>query len=269
LFDWAEVEFRHVAKMMESDPLEAIRAKLYLSEMLHELRQDQAAGEVLREVVDAIEGSQDVRTLVETELGRDIGSTKSRLFFFDAEHQASLGNTAKRRELLLEGHQHDPKDADLLIAMFRVPEADEAWTKETRIRIDTAVESFRQQIKELQLRVNNTHAGEDRVLASFQLALVNNQLAWLVANTQGDADEAITCSLQSLVLLPDRSGFLDTLGRCYYAKGDYANALKSQTRAVALEQHSPAMVAQLELFQKTLREQAAAKTPAGEPSQAP
>ncbi|MHB8951652.1 MAG: tetratricopeptide repeat protein [Pirellulaceae bacterium] len=268
LFEWAEVEFRHVAKMMDSEPLEAIRAKLYLSEMLHELRKDQAAAEVLQEVVNSIEESQDIRTLVETELGRDVGSTKSRLFFFYAEHQASLGNTARRRELLLEGYKHDPNDADLLIGMFRVPEPDEAWIKDTRMRIETATESFRQQIKELQDRVN-AQAGEDRALASFQLALINNQLAWLIANTEGDADEAIKCSLQSLALLPDRSGFLDTLGRCYYAKGDLANAIKFQTRAVALDPHSPTMLAQLEFFQNTQRERDAAKEPAREPQEQP
>ncbi len=38
LFDAAEGEFRHVASLMDSEPLEATRAKLYLSEMLHELR---------------------------------------------------------------------------------------------------------------------------------------------------------------------------------------------------------------------------------------
>jgi tetratricopeptide (TPR) repeat protein len=268
LFEAAEVEFRHVASMLDSEPLEATRAKLYLSEMLHELRRDQAASEVLQEVVDSIEASPDIRTLVETELGRDIGSTKSRLFFFRAEHQASLGDTAKRRELLREGYQHDPNDADLLIGMFRVPDPDEAWTTETRTRIDTAMQSFRQQIKDLQDRVN-AQAGEDRALASFQLALINNQLAWLIANTQGDADEAIKCSLQSLALMPDRSGFLDTLGRCYFAKGDFANAVRFQTRAVALDPHSPAMLAQLELFQKSLREQEAAKVPAAEPKQGP
>ena len=123
-----------------------------------------------------------------------------------------------------------------------------------------AAEDFRRQIKELQDRVNNAQPGEDRALASFQLALMNNQLAWLVANTDGDADEAIRCSLQSLALLENRSGFLDTLGRCYYAKGDFANAVKFQTRAVAQEPHSPAMVAQLELFQKALQEQEAARS---------
>ena len=265
LFESAELEYRHVAKAMESEPLEAIRSKFYLSEMLHDLRKDQAAGDVLKEIVEPVEASQDIRTLVETELGRDVGSTKSRLFFFYAEHEAQQGNTARQRELLLEGYQHDPRDADLLIAMYRVPQADEAWTRETRERINTAAEEYRRQIKELQDRVNDARRVEDRALASFQLALMNNQLAWLAANTNGDADEAIKCSLQSLALLEDRSGFLDTLGRCYYAKGDFANAVKFQTRAVALEPHSPAMVAQLELFQKALQEQEAAKVPGGEP----
>jgi tetratricopeptide (TPR) repeat protein len=269
LFESAELEYRHVAKAMESEPLEAIRSKFYLSEMLHELHKDQAAGDVLKEIVDAIEASQDIRKLVETELGRDVGSTKSRLFFFYAEHEAQQANTARQRELLLEGYQHDPSDADLLIAMHRVPQADEVWTRETRERINSAAEDYRRQIKELQDRVNNARSGEDRAMASFQLALMNNQLAWLAANTNGDADEAIKCSLQSLALLEDRSGFLDTLGRCYYAKGDFANAVKFQTRAVALEPHSPAMVAQLELFQKALQEQEAAKAPGGEPSKTP
>ncbi len=92
-------------------------------------------------------------------------------------------------------------------------------------------------------------------MASFQLALSNNQLAWLIANTEGDFDEAIRCSAKSLVLQPNRSGFLDTLGRCYYAKGDYENAVKYQSQAVALEPHSPLIVTQLALFQQALAQQ--------------
>jgi tetratricopeptide (TPR) repeat protein len=235
--------------------------------MLHALRKDQAAGDLLKEIVEAVEASQDVRSLLETELGRDVGSTKSRLCFFYAEHEGQQGNAARQRELLLEGYQHDPRDADLLIAMYHLPQADEAWTRETRQRINTAAEEYRRQIRELQDQAN-TRQGEDRALALGQLALMNNQLAWLAANTDGDADEAIRCSLESLRLLESRSGFLDTLGRCYYAKGDFANAVKFQTRAVAQEPHSPAMVAQLALFQKALQEQESAKVPGGQPAPA-
>jgi tetratricopeptide (TPR) repeat protein len=109
--------------------------------------------------------------------------------------------------------------------------------------------------------MNSSRAFEDRALASFQLALVHNQFAWLIANTEGDFDESLRCSRRSLELQPNRAGFLDTLGRCYYAKGDYVNAVKYQTQAVALEPHSPQMLAQLSLFETALEAQRAAPTP--------
>jgi hypothetical protein len=45
---------------------------------------------------------------------------------------------------------------------------------------------------------------------------------------------------------------LDTLGRCYYAAGDLENAVKYQSQAVKLDQHSGQMRRQLEFFQKEL-----------------
>ncbi|MCA9210287.1 MAG: tetratricopeptide repeat protein, partial [Planctomycetales bacterium] len=57
---------------------------------------------------------------------------------------------------------------------------------------------------------------------------------------------------KSLELVPDTAGYLDTLGRCYYAKGDYANAVKYQTQAVRLDPHTQQIRRQLELFEKAL-----------------
>jgi tetratricopeptide (TPR) repeat protein len=255
LFEAAELEYRHVAKRLDRDPLEAIRANLFLSEMLHELRRDGEAAETVQQAVTAIEGNAETRTLFETELGRDLGSTRSRMHFFQAEQAAQQGEVARQRALLLEGYQHDPHDADLLIGMHRVPGADETWVRETQARVKQAADDYRQQLKDLQQRVAEGRSAEDRALASYQLAVMYNQLAWLLANTGGDADEAIKCSTRSLELMPDRAGFLDTLGRCYFAKGDYATAVQHQSRAVALEPHSPTMRAQLELFTTAWREQ--------------
>jgi tetratricopeptide (TPR) repeat protein len=103
----------------------------------------------------------------------------------------------------------------------------------------------------------NEGSFEDRAWAAYQLAVSNNQLAWLLANTDGDVDEALRCSQRSLELQPHRAGFLDTLGRCYYAKKDFENAVKYQLQAVALEPHSPLLIKQLELFQEALRLQQA------------
>ena len=47
-------------------------------------------------------------------------------------------------------------------------------------------------------------------------------------------------------------GYLDTLAHCYYAKGDYENAVKYQTEAIKSEPHSQAISRQLEVFRKAL-----------------
>ena len=252
LFEWAEAEYRHVAARMEEEPSEAVRAHLYLAEMLHDLGREQPAGNVLAGLVELVEVKQDIRRVVETELGRELPSIKSRMSYFFGQHQGRLGNTEKQREWLLQGFQNDPHDADVLIAMYRVVESNAQWRDATRKRIQEAAQFFRDQLKEFEDQAKSAQAFEDRALAKFQLALTNNQLAWLIANTEGDYDESLQCSRRSLELQPDRPGFLDTLGRCYYAKGDYVNAVKYQSRAVALEPHSPSIVGQLELFKEAL-----------------
>jgi tetratricopeptide (TPR) repeat protein len=56
----------------------------------------------------------------------------------------------------------------------------------------------------------------------------------------------------SLEYVPNSAGYLDTLGRCYYAKQDYENAVKYQARAVALEPHSGQIRRQMKLFEEAL-----------------
>ena len=75
-----------------------------------------------------------------------------------------------------------------------------------------------------------------------------NQLAWLVANTEGDQDEALKMSLKSLELRPATAGFLDTLAHCYYARKEYAEAVKHQAMAVELDPYSPALARMLKKF---------------------
>jgi tetratricopeptide (TPR) repeat protein len=71
-----------------------------------------------------------------------------------------------------------------------------------------------------------------------------------VGNTTGDYDEAVRLSQRSLEIRPDYPGYLDTLGRCYYAKGDFENAIKHQSQAVKLDPHSGQIRRQLEFFKK-------------------
>jgi tetratricopeptide (TPR) repeat protein len=95
----------------------------------------------------------------------------------------------------------------------------------------------------------------DQIAEDPEDASAYNQFAWLVGNTEGDFDEALTYSKKSVEIEPQTGGYYDTLARVYFAKGDYENAVKYQTLAIELDPHSGQMERQLELFKKTLEEQ--------------
>lgn len=95
-----------------------------------------------------------------------------------------------------------------------------------------------------------------RTVKNEQIALVYNQYAWLISNTTGDFDRALEMSKRSLEIKPNYATYLDTLGRCYYAKKDYTNAVKYQRMAVKLKPFSPSMKRQLALFEEALKNSA-------------
>ena len=263
LFDWAEREYRYVIELGPPASQHDLRVRFLLSEMLHDVGRNLDAAETLQPAVDAMNNDQNVEYLVRR-IGREPGGIRSRLNYFYGEHLRSREQLAEQRERLEEGAKQDPTDADLLIAMYRASHADEAWRKTTLQLIQEAAEVFRQQVREGEQAIASADNEELRAVYNRQLAGANNQLAWLVSNTEGDYDEALRCSLRSLELRPKTAGYLDTLGRCYFAKGDYEKAVQVQTQAVELEPHSGQIRRQLELFEKAYRA-AAEKTETGQP----
>lgn len=251
LFKWSEREYRHVMKAAPSGSLDELRSRFLLSEMLHDQGRELPAAEILQAVVDNMEKDKNV-VHTAARMRRDRGGVGSRMHYFHSERHRSEGNVAKQREHLQEAVQSDPTDADVLIAMYRVKGADEQWRATTKEHIKEAVQGFRKQMRECEQEVASAASEDVRAYYRRELAVANNQLAWLVGNTEGDYDEALRCSQRSLELRPNTAGYLDTLGRCYYAKGDYANAVKHQAHAVELEPHSGQIRRQLELFQQAL-----------------
>ena len=87
-----------------------------------------------------------------------------------------------------------------------------------------------------------------------------NALAWVVANTEGDLDEAILLSHKSIELARGSetwnskgvASLLDTLAHCYFAKGDYAGALEYQEEAAALDTKSKSIRQALTRFRAAL-----------------
>jgi tetratricopeptide (TPR) repeat protein len=231
--DWAEAEFRRVIGIGPQGSLLTFAAQSSLSEMLHDLEKHQAAAEVLAAAIAEIEKNDELRRAVDERLGREVRTLKSRLLYFEARHFDAQGDRQKKVERLDKAIATDPTDADVLIALYRLPEQDDARRQKTRDLIRKAADYYRNQIQ-----------------ADPEDSTPYNQFAWLVGNTEGDQSEALRHSQKSLELRPGAAGYLDTLARCYYATGDLKNALKHQEQAVELEPGSGAMKRQLQFFRQ-------------------
>lgn len=236
LFDWAQREYRYVITLGPAASRTAMFATVWLAEMLHDQAQELPAAEVLQKLVEAMDKDATVLQGLQR-ISRDPEAVRSRMDYFFSLHFASQGDRVKQKEHLDRAIQHDPSDADVLIAMYRFPDADDEFRAKTLRMIEAAAVQFEGLIEEF---------SDD--------ATGYNQYAWLIGNTEGDIDKAIRYSHRSLELRPATAGYLDTLAHCYYTKGDYANAVRYQEQAVDLEPHSGQLSRPLEKFRQALEE---------------
>jgi len=170
--------------------------------------------------------------------------------YFFACHFHEQQDVAKEKQHLELAVGSDATDADVLIAMYRLPDADPQWLTKTKEGIEEVAKKFRAQITELQAALDLIGNEQSRARTEIDLSIECNQYAWLVGNTFGDFDDAVKMSHKSLELRPNYAGYLDTLGRCYYGKGDLVKAVKYQSQAVKLNAYSGQIRRQLEFFRK-------------------
>jgi tetratricopeptide (TPR) repeat protein len=253
LFEWSEREYRHVLARVPPAAPEGFQARLLFSEMLHDMQREQDAATVLREIVEASEKDENVRYMI-SRFRSQPGSVASRMYYFLAEHARASGDEKQQIEHLKKAIQFDSTDADVLIGIYRASQKDPPWRKETLDLISAAVQAFREEIRDYEGQAAEAPTEGHRADIHRELASAHNQLAWLVANTEGDYDEALRSSQRSLELRPETAGYLDTLGQCYYAKGDYKNAVVQQSRAAELDPHSGQILRQLEAFKRAAEE---------------
>ncbi len=262
LHQWSDREYRYLIGMKAIGPDQALMARRLLSENLHDRELDAEAGEVLEGAIELVARNPQ---LANEETGVKPDSLRSRAFYFQALGFAHQGQADKQLELLDKAIAADPKDADVLIALYHAPSLGPERRAEVLELIEIAVQATRNEIDE---------APDE--------AIHYNQLAWLVANTEGDYEDALKKSQKAVELARTRlaeeqtnlrreravsifseslGGHLDTLAHCYAAIKDYDGAVKAQTEAAQLLPHSAQIVRKLELFRKLQAEQAAAAKP--------
>jgi len=237
-FESAEKEFRAAlaARGDESLTNPVLEASWMLAYMLHDLERHEPAAEVLTNLIAEIE---------EQTGGRRGGSRifHARREFYLACAAEAEGDRAAQLEHLEKVLEQNGLDVDALIALYHYPDLDEARKDDVLRRIHQASEQFRAEISQAQANPKQ---------ATSVLAVEYNQLAWLIANTTGDFEEALDASRRSLEIDPRNAGYMDTLARCYFALDDLERAVKYQTWACTIEPHSGQMQRQLDFFRQQL-----------------
>jgi len=253
-FEWSVREYRRAIEKPTQE-YETIVARMSLANLLHDYEQHKQAAETLEPLVVELRGDgrlarmyAELQQYYERRVGRsglpDVNTLACRLHYYRACQYRAEGDWQRTRDELKLAIEFDPTDADVLIAMYRVPEADAEWREMTRHRIHQLAQRFEQDIA-----------------AAPHEATNYNQWAWLISNTEGDMEKAIRYSHRSLELNTKgdaaAASYLDTLGRCYYAAGDYENAIKYQRQALEKIDYMQVMHRQLAEFEKALAEQRA------------
>jgi Flp pilus assembly protein TadD len=235
--DWALREYKTAIEAMPPMSYESLIARREVSTWLHDRQDYKGASDVLREFFDQIQAKENRLALRELRQQLDgtqyLNAIEGRQLLYQANHHHSRGEYDLERETLENAYKKYDDDPDILIAMFRMPDATADYKQQTRDRIAKMAESYSNQIDE---------SPED--------PSKYNQWAWLVSNTEGDFAQAVQHSLHSLELSPDEPSYLDTLGRCYFSAGDVESAIKSQRKAVELAPQYQIMRRQLAEFEK-------------------
>ncbi len=224
---WALREFRYVLDHGAKGDLVTIAARESMARMLYDRGEVLEAAQVMEELIEFYAKNPDAAD----QFGVDPKMPRARMHYFFACHYHALKDYDKEREHLDKALADDPDELDALIARYRLPNQSDEYRRQTLEMIRTSVETLREII-----------AGQPDDATWY------NQLAWLVGNTEGDLDEALEFSRKSLELSPNEGAYQDTLAHVYFARKDYANAVKHQARAVELDGYSKLIRDKLEVF---------------------
>jgi tetratricopeptide (TPR) repeat protein len=254
---WAEAEYRQVLANATPASRQDFVARFKLAELLHDRLRELPAAQMLKPVCDLLAKDATAKETWERHTLLPPEAAIARMNYFLACHDREQQDHAQEQEHLQAAVNSYPEDADVLIAMYRLPNADDAWKKLTKEKIEAVAAEFRRAVENSKVAVEGADNEHSRAEALRLHAIDCNQLAWLVGNTFGDYQEAVKLSQESVkiceqlpLLKPSTAGYLDTLGRCYYAAGDLPNAVKHQSLAATLNPVSGQIRRQLEFFQQ-------------------
>ena len=157
-------------------------------------------------------------------------------------------STQLRRALEIDGVAPNP---DVVIALQKLG-SDEPFGEYFQQAFDRMSNAFRVRVLEAEEQLSRSNERGLRADSVSQVAQECNQLAWLLSKCQISTTEALSLSLRSLELEPDKAIYLDTLARCYFATGQIEDAIRTQKQAIRSAPHERQMLSQLAEFEAAL-----------------
>ena len=246
-FNWSFNEYRRILDAVEIDSWESAIVRLSASRMLGEQNKHAEIVEMLGPFVDRVDKDEKLRQSLQHR-GLDLRLIRSELEYHTAEKLLTEGKMDDARKKMSLAYLKNVSNIDILIRMHRT-QGDTEWRKEVKRLLDLAERRAEKSVLNARKVVR-----QNRLVGEADLSEFLNNYAWLVSNTEGDFDKALRYSLESLELEIDGAKY-DTCARCYFAVGDFKNAVETQKKAIALLPHSPPLERQLAEFEKALAEQ--------------
>ncbi len=160
---------------------------------------------------------------------------KARHKYYLAKLAVDRGEIEDAKKLLDEAVQLRPDEIDCLILRYQIGNDDPEYKKRTESLINAQLALLKQ---EMAAQAHNNEQLE-------YLAQPFNQGAWLMANTDGNYEQALNAAKKALFFSPENPMYLDTLAHVYALGKEYDKAVESQKLAV---KYSP----QAEIFREAL-----------------
>lgn len=233
-FDWAEQECRRLSEVPNLDISAA--ARITLAEAWHDRGDDVKAAETMQQFLHWVEAKENRGDVASDR----IDQLRARMYYFQACDAQQHGNRAKQIENLDKAVRVHSTEIDSLIALYRLPDQPPERRRNIERMVAAAMTDLRQKLSQRE--------GQDS--ENFNL------FAWLVGNTEGDLNEALGYGRRAVELHPNNGAYLDTLAHVYFAKKDYASAVKHQTQAAQQEPFSGLITKELKAFQEAAKTQA-------------
>lgn len=231
MLEAAEKEFVRAVELSSSDHETQLRARFRLADVYGHRGNTAKETEQLETVLHLFEALQQIGRGAEP-FTEEIKDLRCRLLLLQAKSHEKAGDDAARERSLREALKLWPHHPDVLIALNGLLRK-RGGAAEAGTLVEAAAKYYRERIAEQPDEANHY-----------------NNLAWLLANTDRELDEALHSSQKSLELSPDNAAYLDTLAEVHLRMGRPARAVEFARQATEQEPESLDLAERLKRFEQ-------------------